>query len=373
MMAPAVSSDAGQFVTAYPAPNPDTQTERDFLSQAQSAQLLFQLTDHHVSESAQQTLFDGEGFNAGNAQSFLFAAVQLREDGYPRGRYAAFTRELNKRLPMPMVVLFRTASNLITLAFVHHRPNRRDADLDVLGRVSLIREIDPVHPHRAHRDILAELSLDKRLRWMDAHGRPRNFDGLLAAWLAALDTEELNRRFYQDLFRWFERAVDTARFPTGEARTLPPDEHVIRLITRLMFVWFIKEKGLVAADLFIAEQVAPLLHNYDPEGGDSYYRAVLQNLFFATLNTETDRRGFSAGDNSTHRDASRYRYRKEMADPDRLVGLFGRTPFINGGLFECLDSSDATGQGGFRIDCFSDVHYGKIEHPQPAVLQRCSR
>ena len=28
----------------------------------------------------------------------------------------------------------------------------------------------------------------------------QNFDGLLAAWLARLDTEELNKKFYRELF-----------------------------------------------------------------------------------------------------------------------------------------------------------------------------
>ena len=34
--------------------------------------------------------------------------------------------------------------------------------------------------------------------------------------------------------------------------------------------------------------------------------------------------------------------------------MFAHTPFINGGLFDCLDSEEATGEGGYRIDCFTD-------------------
>ena len=361
---PEMPGGASEFVATFPAQNPNTQTERGFLESAESVRLLFQLGDRHVAESVPRVLFDAAGFDTGNARSFLFAAVQLHGDAYARGQYAAFTREMNKRLPtLPMIVVFRTANNRVTLAFVHRRPNKRDPERDVLGSVSLIREIDAAQPHRAHLDILAELSLPERLKWMDAHGKPHNFDGLLDAWLAALDTEELNKRFYKELFTWFERAAKTAKFPTEEARTLPAEEHVIRLITRLMFVWFIKEKGLVAEDLFIENRAAELLKDYNREAGDSYYRAVLQNLFFATLNTEIEQRGFSAGDNSTHREFSRYRYRGEMADPDALLALFGATPFINGGLFDCLDSFEGQQAGGYRIDCFSDVHYGKLSIP----------
>ena len=351
------------FLQQFPAQNPGAQSERFFLDNAQSVRILFQFTGSEIQAQTQQELFDAADFDSGNARSFLFAAVELNGDSYPRGQYAAFTRELNKHIRLPMVALFRTADNRITLAFVHRRPNRRDPKRDVLGSVSLIREIDPASPHRAHLDVLTELSLPERLRWMDAHGKTHNFDGLLDAWLDALDTEELNRRFYRDLFAWFERAVQSAKFPTGEAKTLPAEEHVIRLITRLMFVWFIKEKGLVAEDLFIENRVAQLLNDYDPADGDSYYRAVLQNLFFATLNTEINQRGFSSENNDTHRDFSCYRYRKEIADSDALLALFDKTPFINGGLFDCLDSFDATGRGGYRIDCFSDVHYRKLSIP----------
>ena len=79
---------------------------------------------------------------------------------------------------------------------------------------------------------------------------------------------------------------------------------------------------------------------------------MLQNLFFATLNTEIGERRFSQQNNDDHRNFSVYRYRDEMADADDLMELFAHTPFINGGLFDCLDSFD--GAGGVRIDCFTD-------------------
>ena len=65
------------FAADFPATNPDTQTERDFLNEAESVRLLFQLNDRHVSESAPQGLSAAD-FDTGNAQSFLFAAAQLR-------------------------------------------------------------------------------------------------------------------------------------------------------------------------------------------------------------------------------------------------------------------------------------------------------
>ena len=372
---PGQSGDAGDLLRMLPAAAQDTQSARDFIREAQSARILFQVTDAEIGAAAaqqQQAVFSsagldanglggdgfggglGDGFDRSNAQSFMFAAVELRGESYPRSRYAALTRELNKRLQFPLVVVFRNGAGRVTLAFVQRRPNRNDATRDVLGKVSLIREIDPAQPHRAHIDILGELALAARLEWMEAHGKPHNFDGLLESWLAALDTEELNRRFYRELFGWFERALDTARFPADEAVTLEPEEHIIRLITRLLFVWFLKEKGLVADDLFVEHRAAQLLKDYDRDGGDSYYRAILQNLFFATLNTEIGQRRFSGQIRNDHREPSLYRYRDEIADPERLRGQFARTPFVNGGLFDCLDSFDGIRNGGYRVDCFTD-------------------
>ena len=110
-------------------------------------------------------------------------------------------------------------------------------------------------------------------------------------------------------------------------------------------------------------QVGRLLKGFKPDFGDSYYRAVLQNLFFATLNTEIEKRRFSKGTRNDHRNFSLYRYKVQISHPDKLLALFGRTPFINGGLFDCLDNFKGSNKGGYRIDCFSDEHYDKLSIP----------
>ena len=347
-----------------------TKTAQAFKDKARSTHVVFQVGDEEIRDSAQaRPLVDAEPFDVGATKSFLFVAVELRGtgSGYSRTRLSQFAREANQGLAMPAFVLFREAdTSHLALAFVDRRPHKGKSDREVLSRVSLIRGIDPSAPHRAHLDTLDDLSLNRRLAWMESRGKSRNFDGLRAAVLDSLDTAELNKRFYKELFAWFERAVDEARFPADPNRAVDAEHHVIRLITRLMFIWFIKEKGLVAPDLFIEDKVRNLLKNYDPDDGDSWYRAVLQNLFFATLNTEIERRGFSSRSRRTHRVHGLYRYRDLMADPERLDELFRRTPFINGGLFECLDSDDRSQTtGGWRIDCFTDnsSHRAKLSVP----------
>ena len=349
------------FIQEYPAEKTDTKTEQEFRKNAKSIELVSQVGSDEIVDS-QPDRFESRTFDKGLIKSFVFCTVKLKDKDYSRSKYAEFTREINKRTTLATVVFFRV-KNRLTIGFVGRRPSQLDESKDVLEKATLIKDIRLDNPHRAHLDILFELSLKECAKWMTAEEQPKNFDGLLEAWLARLGTEELNKKFYQELFAWFKWAVKETTFPTDKNRSLDPEEHVIRLITRLLFVWFIKEKGLVADELFNETQVSPLLKNYDRDTGDSYYRVVLQNLFFATLNTEIEKREFSQGGNSVHRNFSLYRYEDQMLDPDKLLGLFAQTPFINGGLFDCLDSFKATGDGGYRIDCFSDKHYTKLSIP----------
>ncbi len=343
-----LSGSVDDFIQEFPAYSQNTQTRQAFRKHVRSVRIIFQVTSDEIASVDQPTLgFEADSFDKGQQQSFIFFAVGLKETTYTRGQYAQFTREINKRLSQPTVVLFRTADHRLTLSFVHRREHRRDPGRDVLGHVSLVREIDPADPHRAHLDILAELSLAECSEWIDIHNKSHNFDGLLAAWLDKLDTEELNRRFYGELFDWFKKAVEEAKFPS----TVSAEQQVIRLITRILFVWFIKEKGLVREEWFVRAEMEELLNDF---GGSDYYRAVLQNLFFATLNTEIGARGFSTRTEPSHRVFSRFRYQSLIRDTERFEDLMKQTPFINGGLFDCLDDEESRSAGGRRVDMFSD-------------------
>lgn len=309
-----------------------------------SIAMVAQLTSAELATSPQLQLafVEQPAFAAQTYQSLLFFAVDLagKPDGrpYTRGELAAMTRELNKLFLMPVSVFFRHGQ-AVTLAIVTHRPNRRDGNRDVLEKVSLIREIRCRQPHRAHLDILADLSLPA----LAAHKPITGFDDLQQAWARALDTTELNKRFYREIANWYFWAVERVQLP--ELPDTPREQRnavaMIRLLTRLIFVWFLKEKGLAPAELFERTHVERLLVNLDP-GESTYYRAILQNLFFATLNQEMDRRAFRdersfQGRNAQHGVSNLYRYRALFRQPDQALELFGQIPFLNGGLFECLD------------------------------------
>ena len=227
-----LSGAVENFIQEFPSPNPNTQTEQAFRNSVKSVQLLFQFTSDEIADDRES----GAGFLQESwTESFLFFAVTLKADTYSRSRYAELTGEINKRLFTPTVVLFCVGEQL-TIAFMGRRQHQYDENRDVLEQVTLIKDIRLDKPHRAQLDILSELSLEECIKWMDANDTPKNFDGLLAAWLAKLDTEALNKQFYKQLFDWFEWAIQEAKFPTNETKTLSPQEHVIRLITRLLFI-----------------------------------------------------------------------------------------------------------------------------------------
>ena len=303
-----------------------------------AVEVVFQFSSNEI--GGQPGLFDGvDGFDQGRIESFLFLAVELSEDRYGRTQLAEMTRAANRLFKMPVIILFRHGATL-TLAAVHRRVHKRDPNRDVLERVTLVKDIRLDSPHRAHVEILGDLALPRLM----VEG-VRDFDDLHAAWERVLDIEALNRRFYKELFGWFERAVEACRFPDDGAGEGGTERHVIRLITRLLFIWFLKEKGLVTDELFEEHFARTTLKHHAPDRTD-YYRAVLQNLFFATLNTEVDRRAFSKNANATHRDFTKYRYRSLLTDPENFIKNLEQIPFVNGGLFDCLDDFTATKQGG---------------------------
>lgn len=168
----------------------------------------------------------------------------------------------------------------------------------------------------------------------------------------AFSVEALTKEFYNELFDWYQRAVNPNSgiyFPnnteTADDDFEDIDKKIIRLITRLMFVWFIKQKGLVPNCLFEETDLQKILTDFDPLSTEqgNYYNAILQNLFFATLNRaiedEEGKRGFAKL--KGQRDVKTlYRYAEmfNLGDED-IIQLFSEVPFLNGGLFECLDKT----------------------------------
>lgn len=180
--------------------------------------------------------------------------------------------------------------------------------------------------------------------------------------------EALTKAFYKALFNWYLWATEkdkTITFPNDLAVESDNRDYlepaVIRLLTRLMFIWFIKQKGLVPDELFDVEKLSAYIKDFDATSKeqDNYYRVILQNLFFATLNCKPEKRKFKRiyrGMSHERGIATCYRYVDEMPNEATFKELMAKVPFLNCALFDCLDKKEREQDGGreLYLDGFSD-------------------
>ena len=174
--------------------------------------------------------------------------------------------------------------------------------------------------------------------------------------ISAFSVESLTKEFFGQLFTWYsDWACKVCKFPSdkciaanADLTTEKNEINLIRLITRIMFVWFIKQKNLIPTWIFNKNELAEILTDADlsSDKKGNYYNAVLQNLFFGALNKKIEERAFAEvskagvaneqyGIKTYFRDANEGSFFK--LSPKEMVKKFLDVPFLNGGLFECLD------------------------------------
>ena len=182
----------------------------------------------------------------------------------------------------------------------------------------------------------------------------------------------LTKAFYQELSDWYAWAIMVVRFP-NDLKTLEDNqkynsEAMIRLITRLIFVWFLKQRHLVPDEFFDEQFIADeLIQGFTPHAettlfgkayDSKYYKGVLQNLFFAMLNSPITPEGKDTISERRFRNGrgdydnnKLMRHEDLFINPAKFVELANKyVPFLNGGLFDCLDDKDK----GIYIDAFTD-------------------
>ncbi len=308
--------------------------------------------------------------------------LKNRTNGFlpTRSQLAEITRAFNREFYYtPVVVVFKYGEYLAFANAERLKFKQEWREGEKAGKVSLLRDICIESPHSGHERILNELEIPTT-----GKNKVDSFTKLYAYWQQVFSVNVLNKKFYQELSNWYFWAIQHVTFP-GEPKFEDAhrkkvniedliQEHratnVIRMLTRLLFVWFIKEKKLVPEELFDLEALqGDILNDISPynEVGlfvernreSIYYKAILQNLFFATLNCpiEPDSldkrvRGFRGEGYGTHRGIDYLmRYKQYFKNPDVFLEKMNAVvPFLNGGLFECLDDKF----NNTYIDGFSD-------------------
>jgi adenine-specific DNA-methyltransferase len=319
--------------------------------------LLFQLTKAELTN--QGILFDTKKVDNTIIEAYLFFAIELDSTDYTRTHLSEITREINKLFPMPVMVLFKLNDKL-TLSVINRRLHKNDNSKDVLEKITLIKDIDIVTPHRGHIEILFDLNFQELYNNFQFD----SFVSLHNAWQKTLDTNELNKKFYQKLFNWYLWATTKVNFPQirPEEDKISNDVHqsesLIRLLSRILFCWFMKEKGLINSKLFDTKYLKKTLRNFEGNNSEEtiYYKAILQNLFFATLNKPIDERKIidKGYNKKEYGDPLIYRYEDLFIDNQTVLSHFENIPFLNGGLFDCLDQKkDKDNPTEIRLDGFS--------------------
>jgi len=305
-----------------------------------------------------------------------------------RSQLAEISRAFNREFYYtPVVVVFKYGNYLAFANTERLKYKQEWREGEKAGKVSLLRDIHIEKPHSGHERILAELQIPT-----SGKKQVDSFSKLYTYWQEVFSVSLLNKKFYQELSNWYFWATQHVTFPGGptiadahQKNVKLEDllqEHratnVIRMLTRLLFVWFIKEKKLIPEELFeldalqkdILKEIEPFNQVgtlYSERNKESiYYKAILQNLFFATLNCPIEAdgldkrsRGFRDLKTKTGNEARGkhqgidylLRYKEYFKNPEAFLSLVNsKVPFLNGGLFECLD--DKTNKK--LIDGYSD-------------------
>ncbi|MDR0390778.1 MAG: hypothetical protein LBH59_02645, partial [Planctomycetaceae bacterium] len=342
-----------QYFIKHPTKKDNFSLKKTIIKDWKSIDLVFQLTSKELMTNSQ--LHKSKKFDNKIIESYLFVAIELTQNNYSRSKIAQIAREINKTFPMPTLIIFRY-ENKITIAITNHQTNHQTnkQNKNNTEKITLIKDIEITNIHCAHLDILCDLSLPQIRQTKQVN----NFADLNNAWMQIIDTKELNKHFYKELSNWYSWAIKHVNFPNNKNQNNENHNSInlIRLITRIIFVWFIKEKHLIPEKLFDPITLKTIVKNFNKNNNSTnYYNTILQNLFFVTLNQKTNEHN-NCAENCNEIDAKmNYRYENLfIVKKTEIQELFKEIPFLNCGLFDCLDEKNIETNKYEYVDGFSN-------------------
>lgn len=210
--------------------------------------------------------------------------IKKHEKPISLGDLANITRAVSREMKNNPVVVFFLISGKLSIANCERTPYKTNREGEKPGKVSILRDIDLEKPHAGHVRILDDLNISKK--------NINSFRELNEYWLSVFDTSILNKKFYKDIANWYFWALKKVSFPFELAKDAKETKQdllpitLIRFLTRLIFVWFLKEKKLIPDSLFDEKTLSGLVEGFSVKGKKTlFYTSILQNLFFGTLNT----------------------------------------------------------------------------------------
>jgi hypothetical protein len=291
-----------------------------------------------------------------NYNGLMLFALELNRQP-TRTEISELTRAFNRisqKMPVALLLKYIVDKQAVFSIAISERfkylQNWREGEK--VGKIIMLRDIYTQNPHTGHIRILQDLVKPAGVN---------TYAQLHQHWLQVLDISILNKKFFQELSNWYFAVMDKVSFPDDveKNKEIRNATNLIRLITRVIFIWFLKEKQLVPAYLFSKNFVASILKDFNKnKQSHNYYNAILQNLFFATLNQKIEERKFAKEgsfqtNKGEHGVKNLFRYADLFTIPEKeILELFKDIPFLNGGLFDCLDKLNDEGKTEY-VDGFS--------------------
>ncbi len=254
----------------------------------------------------------------------LGVTLKSRLDGLPitRSHLAEITRAFNQAFPYTPVTIIFKYNKLISFANserIKYKQEWREGEK--VGKVSLLKDIDTIQVHRGHLAILKQLVIPTT-----GSKAVKSFTQLYYYWQSVFSISVLNKNFYEDIIAWFNKAVKDIKIPDQTAGSEKHKDFTVRLIARLIFIWFLKELKVVKDDLLLPEfENGEENDLIKPKSkGTGYYKFILQNLFFNALNSEKKDRAKKVFDV----------YSANFSDEQTIKDAIFFSPYLNGGLFD---------------------------------------
>jgi len=256
----------------------------------------------------------------------LIFGVQLknRDGGLKptRSQLAEITRAFNREFNYtPVTLIFKYGEQIAFANSERLKYKQEWREGEKVGKISLLKDIDIENTHRGHLTILEQLKIPRTGR-----NAVLTFSQLYYYWQSVFSISVLNKNFYEEIIKWFNKAIKDIKIPSEVAGSEKHKDFTVRLIARLIFIWFLKELKVVKDELLIPE-----FNNGDENdlikpknAGTSYYKFVLQNLFFNALNAEENERKNNLFDV----------YGSNYSNIDELKKEIFFSPYLNGGLFD---------------------------------------
>ena len=143
-------SSPESFLSTFGINFTEKQEKSALVQDWQEIDFLFQLTNDELAKSDQLTVFENiNNYETNNYQSYIFIALKLSDILYSKTQLVNITRRLNSIFKQPVIILFNYDSKL-SLSVIDRRLNKRDANENVLEKVTLIKDINISKPHKTH-------------------------------------------------------------------------------------------------------------------------------------------------------------------------------------------------------------------------------